>query len=97
MSAEPEQISVRILDREYRVLCTPDEKKGLVEAALQLDQRMRDIRNAGKLSSVEKIAVMCALNLVDELNTASKQQRDRAEIDQRVLELADRMAGEHSA
>lgn len=90
--SEPEPVAVRILDREYRVMCRPEERRGLIEAALFLDSQMREIRDSGKLSSIEKIAVMCALNLSDELLKARQQQVQRAvEVDQRILKLARRL------
>lgn len=89
---EPEMVTVRILDREYQVVCTPGERKGLMEAALYLDAQMREIRKSGKLSSVEKIAVMCALNFSDELLKLRQQSLDRSEqVDQRILDLAARL------
>lgn len=92
--AEPEMVAVRILDREYRVMCTPGERRGLMEAALHLDARMREIRESGKLSSVDKIAVMCALNLSDELLKLRQQEHDRRhDVDQRLLDLAQRLDG----
>jgi len=56
--SDPEMISVRILDREYQVVCQPEERHGLMDAAMHLDAQMREIRKSGKLSSMEKIAVM---------------------------------------
>jgi len=92
--AEPEMVAVRILDREYRVMCAPGERRGLMEAALYLDARMREIRDSGKLSSAEKIAVMCALNLSDELLKLRQQEQDRRhDVDQRLLDLAQRLDG----
>lgn len=94
--ADSEMVTVRILDREYQVMCAPGERKGLVEAALYLDAQMREVRKSGKLSSVEKIAVMCALNFSDELLKLRQQSVDRSEqVDQRILELAQRL-GESS-
>ena len=82
-------VTVRILDREYQVVCAPGERKGLMEAALYLDAQMREIRETGKLTSVEKIAVMCALNFSDELLKLRQQSVDRSEqLDQRILDLA---------
>ena len=82
-------VTVRILDREYQVVCAPGERKGLMEAALYLDAQMREVREGGKLSSVEKIAVMCALNFSDELLKLRQQSVDRSEqVDQRILDLA---------
>lgn len=94
--ADTEMVTVRILDREYQVVCAPGERKGLMEAALYLDAQMRQVRESGKLSSVEKIAVMCALNFSDELLKLRQQSVDRSEqVDQRILELAQRL-GESS-
>jgi len=87
-------VTVRILDREYQVVCAPGERKGLMEAALYLDARMREVRESGKLSSVEKIAVMCALNFSDELLKLRQQSVDRSEqVDQRILDLASSLDG----
>ena len=90
--SETEPVSVRILDREYRVMCKPEERRGLMEAALYLDSQMREARESGKLTSMEKIAVMCALNLSDELLKLRQENLDRRErVDQRVSDLARRL------
>ena len=60
-------IDVRILDKEYRVACGEGEKESLLETARFLDNRMREIRNAGKVVGTERIAVMAALNLAYEI------------------------------
>jgi cell division protein ZapA (FtsZ GTPase activity inhibitor) len=67
MSQEPIAVSVRILDKEYRVSCGPDEEEGLRESARMLDQRMREIRQTGRVIGVDRIAVMAALNIAYEL------------------------------
>lgn len=97
--ADTEMVTVRILDREYQVMCTPDERRGLIDAALYLDGQMRQIRDSGKLTSMEKIAVMCALNLSDELLKLRADRDARSEqVDQRILDLARRVeAGEIDA
>ncbi len=88
-------VTVRILNREYQVMCSPEERRGLVDAALYLDSRMREIRESGRLSSVEKISVMCALNLTDELLKLRQQQLDREEqVERRILELARKLGSE---
>jgi cell division protein ZapA len=96
--AEPELVSVRILDREFKVMCAPGERRGLMEAALFLDGQMREIRETGKLTSMEKIAMMCALNLADELLKLRQESADRREqVDQRLLDLAGRLDGRNSS
>ncbi|HMB37922.1 MAG TPA: cell division protein ZapA [Wenzhouxiangellaceae bacterium] len=92
--SDNEMVTVRILDREYQVVCAPGERKGLMEAALYLDAQMREVRKGGKLSSVEKIAVMCALNFSDELLKLRQQSVERSEqVDQRILDLAASLDG----
>ncbi|MCA1778115.1 MAG: cell division protein ZapA [Xanthomonadaceae bacterium] len=88
--SDPEMISVRILDREYQVVCQPEERHGLMDAAMYLDAQMREIRKSGKLSSMEKIAVMCALNFTDELLKLRALEANRSkQVDQRILQLAE--------
>lgn len=92
MSAASEPVTVRILEREYRVMCTPSERRNLMDSALFLDQQMREIRDSGRISSVEKIAVMCALNLSEEILKLRQESSDRQEkIDRRISELAGRL------
>lgn len=65
MSGDP--VSVSILDREYLVACPADERDGLRAAASLLDGRLRDLRNAARNATAERIAVLAALNLAHEL------------------------------
>jgi len=60
-------VSVNILDREFLIGCTPDEKAGLIAAASYLDAKMREIRNNARSAGVDRIAVMAALNIAHEL------------------------------
>jgi len=62
-------LDVTILDREFRVACPDDERSELLEAVAYLDRNMREIRDAGKIASVERIAIMAALNIAHELLT----------------------------
>jgi len=92
MSQSPEPVTVRIVDREYRVMCTPDQRRTLMESALFLDQQMREIRDSGKVSSMDKIAVMVALNLAEEVLKLRHQMHERHDqVDSRVRDLADRL------
>jgi cell division protein ZapA len=70
MSSEKiKQLDVTILDREFRVACPDDERDELLDAVAYLDKNMREIRDAGKIASVERIAIMAALNIAHELLT----------------------------
>ena len=63
-------LDVALLGREYKVACKESERAELVEAVALLDRRMRDIRDTGKITGVERVAVMAALNLAHELMRA---------------------------
>jgi cell division protein ZapA len=83
MSEELTPVTVRILDKEYQVACTEDERLALLESAELLNSKMREIRAAGKVVGLDRIAVMAALNLSHEvllIRNASTQ------IDQQMLE-----------
>jgi len=87
-----EPISVDILDREYRFACRADEREALKEAAIFLDERMRSIQGAGRLMALERIAVMTALNLSDELLKLQKNEKHRQEnVDSRIRMLVDEL------
>ena len=61
------QLDVQILGRDYKVACKEHEQKDLLEAVAYLDRRMREIRDAGKVSGTDRIAVMSALNITNDL------------------------------
>ena len=67
MSAAPVQVTIRILDKDYQVACPEDERAALVEAARLLNDRMSEIRGSGKVVGADRIAVMAALNISQEL------------------------------
>jgi cell division protein ZapA len=65
MSGEP--VAVNILDREFLIACTPDERPGLLAAARYLDGKMREMRNNARAASLDRIAILAALNISHEL------------------------------
>jgi len=99
MSEALTTVSVRILDKEYQVSCRQDEVDALSAAARYVDRQMRGIREAGKVFGLDRIAVMTALNLSNELllnrNAVASRQN---EADSMVSSLTDRITralGEH--
>ena len=62
-------LDVTILDREFRVACPEDERAELLEAVSYLDKKMREVRDTGKVATIERIAIMAALNITHELLT----------------------------
>ncbi len=60
-------VSIQILARSYQVRCKQAEVKELQKAASYLDDRMKKARETGKSSSLERTAIMVALNIANEL------------------------------
>ena len=67
MSQDPTRVSVRILDRDYVIACAHEERPALLDAAEYLNGRMREVRDSGKVVGLDRIAVMVALNMANEL------------------------------
>lgn len=67
MNSKAKTLDVTIMGRNYKVACGDDERESLLAAAAHLDARMNEIRDAGRVASAERIAVMAALNLAHDL------------------------------
>jgi len=70
MSPKPKTLDVAIMGRTYKVACGDEEREALLSAVAYLDRKMNEIKNAGKVASAERIAVMAALNITHELLTS---------------------------
>ena len=66
-SREPARVSVRILEKEYAMVCPYEERSALLDSAEFLNARMREVRDSGKVVGLDRIAVLVALNLTNEL------------------------------
>lgn len=60
-------LDINLLGREYKVACREHERAELMDAVAHLDAQMREIRGGGKTAGVDRIAVMAALNITNEL------------------------------
>ena len=78
-----ETATVHIMGKDYQVACPAEERDSLLRAAAELDRRMRDIRQAGSVIGVERIAIMAALNLTNEvLQNSGGGQSDQQLLDE---------------
>ncbi len=76
-----EPVGVRVLDREYTVGVSAEERDGLLAAARLLDALMRELRGNNRMVALDRIAVLAALNLAHEV----QQLRQERESQQREL------------
>lgn len=85
-------VTVHILDREYRVACKEEDKEALLTSARYLSDKMRTIRDSGKIVGMDRVAVMAALNITNEfLSEREEHSRARRTTDERIHALVDRI------
>jgi cell division protein ZapA len=91
-------VDIKILDKDYRISCHPEEHDDLLASAHYLDGRMREIREAGRVVGTDRIAVLAALNVVHELlqlrNGVTVEETDVA---RRLARLQERLGDALSA
>ncbi|MGI9233261.1 MAG: cell division protein ZapA [Woeseiaceae bacterium] len=86
------QVSVRILDKEYQVACPPHERTDLLDSAEVLNEKMREIRDSGRIVGLDRIAVMAALNMANELlHAQARDQELEGGISSRLKSICDRV------
>jgi cell division protein ZapA len=91
-SQEDTRVSVRILDKEYFVACGAEERSDLLDSAAYLNTRMKEIRDSGKVVGADRIAVMAALNIANELlRLRDRDHESQAEVGGRLRLLRERV------
>ncbi len=86
------QVSVRILDKEYQVACPADERTDLLDSAEILNAKMREIRDTGRIVGLDRIAVMAALNMANDLiHAQARDQELEGSISDRLKMISDRV------
>lgn len=61
------QVNIKILEKEYQISCPASERAALIDSAALLNGKMREIRDSGKVIGLDRIAVMAALNMANDL------------------------------
>ena len=89
---------LRILDKEVQISCKPGEEDDLMQAAAYIDRSMRDLRKRNTTSSIEKIAIVTAINTANALlksrsleGTAQSAESDNSDFAERLSELNSRL------
>jgi len=75
MTETKSPIKVHLLGKEYPIVCPQNEEHELLMAARHLDDKMRQIRDTGRVFGAERIAVMAALNIAHEFIQMQQQNR----------------------
>ena len=93
MSNDSVPVTVHILEKEYRIACPAEESDALRDAASYLNEKMRKIRDGGRIVGVDRVAVMAALNIThDFLRGATDTNGGNSkEFDDQIRAMQDRI------
>ncbi|MFQ5644459.1 MAG: cell division protein ZapA [Thiogranum sp.] len=92
MTQNAKPLRVHIMDKEYLIACPDDEREALFASAEFLTDKMREIRDTGKIVGADRIAVMAALNMAHELLGQKTVKDDyQLNISQRIRALQDKI------
>ena len=88
--AEP--VSIHILDKEYLIACPPQEREDLQRAATLLTSRLKEIRENGKVIGTDRLLMMAALNLANDLaKLQAREAKVTGEYGSRVRQMRERV------
>ena len=73
MSEAAKPVSVTILEKEYLIACSEEERDLLNDAADLLNDKMQEVKTSGKIIGSERVAVLAALNIAHEMLAYKKE------------------------
>jgi len=79
MAEGSETVPVTILGKEYLVRCPPSERDRLATLARFVDEKMRETRDSGSALGTDRIAVLTALNIANELFEIQERRSEESE------------------
>jgi len=71
-------VTIKIMDRDYTVGCPEDQVESLQSAAKLLDKQMRELQGNHKSVSLERVAVLAALNIAHDLQML-RESREKSD------------------
>lgn len=60
-------VTIRILEKEYKISCPQGEHESLLVSAKKVNDNMEKVRESGKALSADRVAVMAAINIAHDL------------------------------
>lgn len=62
-AADAKAITISVMGRDFRVATSAAGEKHMLESVDYLNERMKEVRDTGKVVGSERIAIMAALNI----------------------------------
>ncbi len=85
--SQPTGVDIQVLNKKFTVSCTEEERPSLDIAVNYLNNKMVEIKDNGSFIGIEKIAVMAALNLANEVLSFKSGDINVGECKQKIEEL----------
>ncbi|NOQ70308.1 MAG: cell division protein ZapA [Gammaproteobacteria bacterium] len=86
-----EPLTIKILDKEYRIGCPEEEKDNLRASAELLNDKLNEIKQQGSVIGSERIAIMAALNMSHEILHNQSITTEHSDLNQRIDALSERI------
>jgi cell division protein ZapA len=83
-------ITLSLLGREFRVACPEGQERELTASAEYLNRKVKEVRDTGKVTGNERVAIMAALNIAYEMMSnkpATGSSVDGAAIRRRIVAM----------
>ena len=94
-AAERKPVNITILEKEYLITCSDEEREQLHSAVEMLNERINQVKDGGNVIGSERITVMAALNIAHELIAyRQKNQVYTSKLDDTIQRLQSKI---HSA
>jgi cell division protein ZapA len=89
--SKTEALTIKIMDKEYRVACPPEEKDNLLASADLLNSKLKEIKQQGSVIGTERIAIMAALNLSHDILSNQSLSAENNDLNKRIDALSERI------
>lgn len=84
--------TIEILGKQYPVRCSETEVNSLQMAAKLLNQKMSEVQESGKAINLERIAIITALNMANQLlQTDNQKSSVMQKINQRLTSMQSKL------
>lgn len=91
MKASPEGLRLTVMGREFAVACSEADKPLLMQAAAELDRRMREVQKSGKVIGLDRCAIIAALNVTYDLLQARQENVGSSAASARLRAIRERI------
>lgn len=90
--SESTQIKLKIMGREIQVACKPGEKDAVLKAAEYVGTEMQAIKSKAASQSAEKVAIITAMNMANELLRLREQSSNLDAASQKIIDMQEALS-----